>query len=51
MKHCRVRAFEKVNVALDALFVALRLLQADLQVLHTQLKLFLSLRNKTFVLT
>lgn len=51
MKHCCVRAFEKINIALDALFVALWLLQAELQVLHTDLKLFLSLQIKILVLT
>lgn len=51
MKHCRVRAFEKVNVALDALFVVLRLLQAELQVFETHLKLLLSLQGKTLALT
>lgn len=50
MKHCCVWALEKVNIALDALFVALWLLQAELQVLQTHLKLFLSLQNKMFVL-
>lgn len=51
MKHCRVRPFEKVNIVLNALLVALGLLQAELQVLQTHLKLFLRLQIKMLVLT
>lgn len=46
VKHCCVRAFEKVNIALDALLVALWLLQAELQVFQTHLELFLSLQTE-----
>lgn len=51
MKHCRVRAFEKVNIVLNALLAALGLLQAELQVLQTHLKLFLRLQIEMLVLT
>lgn len=51
VKHCRVRAFEKINIVLNALLVALGLLQAELQVLQTHLKLFLCLQIKMLVLT
>lgn len=51
MEHCRVRAFEKINIVLNALLVALGLLQAELQVLQTHLKLFLCLQIKMLALT
>lgn len=51
VKHCRVRAFEKINIVLNALLVALGLLQAELQVLQTHFKLFLCLQIKMLVLT
>lgn len=46
IKHGRVRVFEKINVVLNALFVALWLVEAELQVLQTHLELFLCLQIK-----
>lgn len=46
VKHCLIGVFEKINVVLNALLVALRLVQAELQVLQTHLKLFLCLQVK-----
>lgn len=47
IKHCFVRVFEEINIVLNALFVALWLVQAQLQILQTHLKLFLCLQITT----
>lgn len=44
VEHSCVKLFEEVYVVLNALLVALWLVQTQLQVLQTHLKLFLSLR-------
>lgn len=44
IKHCPVRVFQKIDVVLNALLVALWLVQAELQVLQTHFKLFLCLQ-------
>lgn len=46
VKHCPVRVFEKINIVLNALLVALWLVQAELQVLQMHFELFLCLRMK-----
>lgn len=44
VEHSCVKLFEKIHIVLNALFVALWLVQAQLQVLQTHFKLFLSLQ-------
>lgn len=46
VEHSCVKLFEKIHIVLNALFVALWLVQAQLQVLQTHFKLFLSLQVK-----
>lgn len=47
VKHALVRVLEEIHVVLNALFVALWLVQAELQVFHTHLKLLFSLKVHT----